>query len=66
MNTEWTDVREETSGETGRHHWNKELRLKAAIMSGKQNNTQQDLQEDHTAGDREANSRVFCQDAENE
>jgi hypothetical protein len=27
------DVREQTSGETGRHHWNKELRLKTAATS---------------------------------
>jgi hypothetical protein len=40
--------------------------LKAVTTSGKQNNTQRDLQDDRRAGGREANSRVFCQDAEND
>jgi hypothetical protein len=36
------------------------------ITSGKQENTQQDLQADRRAGDREANGQVFCQDSKNE
>jgi hypothetical protein len=27
------DIQEDTSGETGRHHWNKEPRLKTAAIS---------------------------------
>jgi hypothetical protein len=42
------DVQEETSGETGRRHLNKEPRLKTGAMFGKQDNTWQDLQEDHS------------------
>jgi hypothetical protein len=30
MNLKRTDIREETSGTTGKHHWNKEPRLKKA------------------------------------
>jgi hypothetical protein len=70
------DVREETSGETENHQWNKEPKLKTAAMSeegedsqqqhqraeqemestsGKQDNTWQNLQEDHRVGGRKAN-----------
>jgi hypothetical protein len=31
------------SGDNGKHRWNKERKLKTAIMSGKQDDTQQDL-----------------------
>jgi hypothetical protein len=55
-----TDVQEEMLGKTGKNHWNKEPRFKTAIISGKQNNTQQDLQEDHRAGDNKANSQDLC------
>jgi hypothetical protein len=65
-NLERTDVREETSGKTRRHQWNKGLRLKEATMSEEGEYIQQDLQENHRAGDHEANSRVFCQDSKNE
>jgi hypothetical protein len=58
-NLERMDNQEETLGKTRKDHWNKEPRLKMAIISGKQNNTQQDFQEDHRAGDRKANSRDF-------
>jgi uncharacterized cupin superfamily protein len=44
----------------------KELRHERAIMSGKQENTQQDLQEDRRAGGCKANSRDFHYTAENE
>jgi hypothetical protein len=39
------DVQEVTSGDTGKHHWNKERRLKTAITSGKQDDIRQDLRE---------------------
>jgi hypothetical protein len=41
------DVQEETSGVTRMQQWHKEPRPKSAIMSGKQENTQQDLQAHH-------------------
>jgi hypothetical protein len=41
------------------------LGLKRVITSGKQENTQQDLQADCRTGDHEANSQVFCQDSKN-
>jgi hypothetical protein len=51
------DIQEEMSGETGRHHLNKEPRLKTGAMSGKQDNTRQDLQDDRRAGGCKANSQ---------
>jgi hypothetical protein len=54
-NPERTDVQEQMPGTTGRHHRNKEPRLKTGIMSGNKN-MQKDPQEDHTAGDCKANS----------
>jgi hypothetical protein len=59
-------VQEEMSGETGRHRLNKEPRLMTGAVSGKQDNTWQDLQEDHGAGGCEANSWDFHYSAENE
>jgi hypothetical protein len=49
------DVQEEASGTTGMQQ-HKELRPKRVITSGKQENSEQDLQVDHTriAGDRKA------------
>jgi hypothetical protein len=46
--------------------WNKVPRLKGATTSEEGEDIRQDLSENHRAGDREANSRVFCQDSENE
>jgi hypothetical protein len=53
------------SGETGRHQWKKEPRLEIGATSGKQESTQQDLQEDCRAEDRKANSEDFHYTAEN-
>jgi hypothetical protein len=61
-NPEMTDVRDETSDESGRHHWNKEARLKEATTSEEREDIRQDPRENHWAGDREANSRIFRQD----
>jgi hypothetical protein len=58
-NPERMDVWEETSGKTGRHQWNKGLRLKEATTSEEGENIRQDLQEDHRAGGRETNSQNF-------
>jgi hypothetical protein len=60
-----TDVRDEISGETGRHQWNKEPRLKGATQSEEGEDIRQDLRENNRAGDREVKSLVFCQDTEN-
>jgi hypothetical protein len=35
------DVRQEMSGETGRHHWNKEPRFKTAALSEEGEDNQQ-------------------------
>jgi hypothetical protein len=56
----------ETSGKTGRHQWNKGLRLKEATISEGGENIRQDLWEDHWAGDCEAHGRVLCHDSKNE
>jgi transcription antitermination factor NusA-like protein len=58
-------IQEEMTGTIRMHHWNKEPRLKRAIMSWKQKNTQQD-QKDGRAGDHKANSRDLHQTVENE
>jgi hypothetical protein len=47
------------SGKTGRHQWNKDSRFKEATMSEEGKDIQQDVQEDHRAGDHKANSRDF-------
>jgi hypothetical protein len=65
-NLERTDVREETSGATGIQQRHKEPSPKRAITSGKQENTQQDVQADRRAGDHKANSLDFHQTAENQ
>jgi hypothetical protein len=46
------DVRYETSGETRRHHWNKEPRLKKAAVSeeGEDNQQQHQRMEQETGG----------------
>jgi hypothetical protein len=56
------DVRDETLGEARRYQWNKEPRLKTAATSWKRQDIQQDLQENHRAGDCEANRWIFCHD----
>jgi hypothetical protein len=48
------DVWEEASVTTGLQQQHKELRPKRVIMSGKQENTERDLQADHRAGDHKA------------
>jgi hypothetical protein len=74
---ERTDVREEASGEAGMQKWHKGTRrnpaatseegeLHIAITPGKLNNTQQNLQEEARAGDREASCRDFKWVAKNE
>jgi hypothetical protein len=60
------NFQEETLGETGKHQWNKGLRLKESTTSEKGGDIRQDLRENHWAGDREANSQAFCQDLKNE
>jgi hypothetical protein len=65
-NPERTEIREETVGETGRHQWGKEPRLKGAAMSEEGQDIWQNLWENHKAGDREVNRWVFCQDLKNE
>jgi hypothetical protein len=60
------NVREETSGETGRHQWSKGPRLKGAATSWKREDIQQDHQEGSHVGDHEAMSRTFSQDSEKE
>jgi hypothetical protein len=55
-------MQEETSSEIGKHHWNTEQRLKMVITSGKQDIIQEDLWENHQAGDHEMNSGIICQD----
>jgi hypothetical protein len=46
--------------------WNKKLRCKTADMSEEGEDIWQDLQEDHRAGDRKANSWVFSWATESE
>jgi hypothetical protein len=46
--------------------WNKEPRPETAAASRKQEGIQQDRQEDFRTGVREANSRIFRQDARSE
>jgi hypothetical protein len=48
-NPERTDVWEETSGETGRHQWNKDPWFKEVTMSWKREDIRQDLRENHRA-----------------
>jgi hypothetical protein len=60
------DVREEPSGATGRRQRNKEQRSEAAATSWKREDIRRTLQEGFCTGDREANGRIFCQDAESE
>jgi hypothetical protein len=62
---ERTDVRDEKSGETGRHQWNKKLRLKEGSTSTTREDILQDLRENHPR-DRKANSRIFRQESKNE
>jgi hypothetical protein len=60
------DIREEASSETERHQWNKGPRFKEGTTSEEGEDIREELRENHRAGDREANSRVFCQDSKNE
>jgi hypothetical protein len=53
------------SGKTRRHEWNKEPRLKGAIVSKEREDIWHNLWENHRSGDCEANSWVFCQDRKN-
>jgi hypothetical protein len=50
----------------GMQQWHMELKSKRAITSGKQENTEQDLQANHSAGGLKANNRAFQWTAENE
>jgi hypothetical protein len=54
------------SGITALQQWHRKARPIRAIMSGKQENTQEDLQEHRRAGGRKANSRDIHSTAENE
>jgi hypothetical protein len=65
-NLEMSDVREEITDTSGRQKCNKGPRLKGATTSEGGEDIRQDFRENHRAGDREANSRVFCQDSKNE
>jgi hypothetical protein len=60
-----TRLYQETFGKTGKCQWNKGPILKEATKSEKGEDIQQDIQENHRAGDREANSQVFWQDSKN-
>jgi hypothetical protein len=53
------DIQEETPGATAMQQRHKEPRPEKAITSGKQENTEQDLQADHRAGDRNANGQDY-------
>jgi hypothetical protein len=59
-----TDSWNETTHVPGRHQWNQELRFQGTATSLKRENNQQDIQEDHQTGDREASSKDFQRDAE--
>jgi hypothetical protein len=60
------DAQEGTMDSPGRQHWNKEPQPEAEATSRKQKEIQHNLQEDHRAGDHEANSWIFCQTSKNE
>jgi hypothetical protein len=60
------DTREETMDSPGRQHRNKEPRPETDATSRKHEEMQQNLQEDHRAGDRKVNSWIFCQNLKNE
>jgi hypothetical protein len=61
-----TDIHEETSGATGMQQRHKEPRSRRAIISRKQDNTEQGLQEDCRAGGRVEISRNFHYTAKHE
>jgi hypothetical protein len=50
---------EEMSAETGKHQGNKDRRLEEAKISEEREDTWENLRENHRAGDREANLRIF-------
>jgi hypothetical protein len=53
-------------GQNWKARWNKEPRFKGVATSEEGEDIQQDLWENHWAGDQEANSQIFCQDSRNE
>jgi hypothetical protein len=59
-------TQEETTDMPGIQQWNKGLRLKGTAMLKEGEDIQQDLQEDHSAGSREASSQVFQRAVESE
>jgi hypothetical protein len=65
-NPERTNIQEETLGETGRHQWYKDPRLKEATTSKEGQDVRQDLQENPRAGDHKENIQIFRQDLKNE
>jgi hypothetical protein len=65
-NLERRAIQEEMYGATRMQQRHEEPRPKRPITSGKQENAQQNFQAAQRAGDREANSQVFCQDSKNE
>jgi hypothetical protein len=60
------DIREQMLGETRRHQWNKEPRLKRVATFWKREDIRQEHLENHRAGDCETNSQIFCQDSKTE
>jgi hypothetical protein len=57
---------DETLEDPGLQKWNKEPRLKTGATSGKCEDIVCGPRANSRAADREANSRVFCQDSKNE
>jgi hypothetical protein len=60
------DAWEETPGESGRQHWNKDPRLKEATISDEPEDMWENLRKNHRTGNREANSWIFCQVTKNQ
>jgi hypothetical protein len=65
-NPERTDVWDETSGESGRQHWNKDPRLKEVTVSEEWKDIWEDFRENHHTGDCKVNSRIIYQTSKNE
>jgi hypothetical protein len=61
-----TDVREDMSAETRKHQGNKDPRCREATITEEREDVEENLPENHRAGDREANFQIFCRFAENQ
>jgi hypothetical protein len=60
------DARKETTDAPGRHKSNQELRTQGAATAWKRDDNQQEVQEDHWAGNREVSSRNSQRVVENQ